>query len=234
MENLSASTLDFNLDSVSPTEMLTAIRMHLSELVRVDSDDVSIPPLSIKIVGVKGQDFIGAGIRGVSELAVLGSIGDFGLCSFGDGQCHVEGNAGDFLGHSMASGLLVLNGNAGNAAGALGAGGLIAIYGNTGDRTATGLQGADVVVRGAVANYAGIGMQSGTLVVTGSAGQHLGHGMSGGTIYLRGEAASISPDIEEQRLREPDRLKIGLMMLKSNITGAGKEFRVFRSNRTGA
>jgi glutamate synthase domain-containing protein 3 len=233
MENPSASTLDFNLDLVSPTEILKAIHLHLNELAQMESGDASTPALSIRLVGAKGQDYLGAGIRGVSELAVHGRIGDFGLCSFGDGQCLVEGNVGDFFGHSIASGVLIVNGNAGNAVGALGAGGLIAIYGNSGDRIAVGLQGADVVVRGSVGNYAGIGMQSGTLVVTGSAGQLLGHAMSGGTIYLRGDASSISSDIEEQRLREPDRLKIGLMMLKSNITGAGKEFRVFRSTRGG-
>jgi glutamate synthase domain-containing protein 3 len=233
MENLSASTLDFNLDLVSPTEMLTAIRLHLEKIAQVDSEDATLPPVSIKIVGAKSHDFIGAGIRGVSEIAVHGSIGDFGLCSFGDGQCHIDGNVGDFFGHSIASGVLVVNGNAGNAVGALGAGGLIAIYGNSGDRTAVGMQGSDVVVRGSVANYAGFGMQSGTLVVTGSAGLHIGNGMRGGTNYLRGEAGSISPDIEEQRLREPDRLKIGMMMLKSNIEAAGKEFRVFRTTRAG-
>ncbi len=229
MENPSASTLNFNLDLVSPIEMLTAIRLHLKKVAEVDSEDSSVPPISIKIAGANNHDFIGAGLRGVSEIAVDGSIGDFGLCSFGDGQCHVEGSVGDFFGHSIASGVLVVNGNAGNAMGALGAGGLIAVYGNSGDRTATGMQGSDVVVRGSVANYAGFGMQSGTLVVAGSAGLDMGHGMRGGTIYLRGDAGSISPDIEEQRLREPDRLKIGLMMLKSNIAAAGKEFRVFRS-----
>jgi len=233
METPSASTLDFNLDLVSPTEILTAIRSHLSEIAHVESKDSAIPVLSINISGAKNQDFIGAGVRGVNEIVVHGPIGDFGLCSFGDGQCHVEGNVGDFFGHSISSGVLVVNGNAGNATGALGAGGLIAIYGNAGDRTATGMQGADVVVRGSVANHAGLGMQSGTLVVTGSAGLHLGHGMCGGTIYLRGDAGSISPDVEEQRLREPDRLKIGMMMLKSNITGAGKDFRVFRPIRAG-
>jgi formylmethanofuran dehydrogenase subunit C len=231
MEKPIASTLDFNLDSVSPTEMLKAIRLHVSELVNSAED--ALPLVSIKIDGAKSQDYIGAGIRGVSDLAIHGSIGDFGLCSFGDGHCHVEGNVGDFFGHSIASGILVVNGNAGNATGALGASGLIAIYGNSGDRTATGLQGADVVVRGSVANFAGIGMQSGTLVVTGSAGEQLGHRMAGGTIYLRGDAGSISPDVEEQRLREPDRLKIGLMMLKANITNAGKEFRVFRPSHAG-
>jgi len=233
MEKPSASTLDFNLDLVSPTEILSAIRLHLSEIAQAESDVSAVSIHSVKISGAKSQDFIGAGVRGVSEIAVHGPIGDFGLCSFGDGQCYVEGNVGDFFGHSISSGVLVVNGNAGNATGALGAGGLIAVLGNAGDRTATGLQGADVVVRGSVANYAGIGMQSGTLVVTSSAGLHMGHGMCGGTIYLRGNAGSISPDVEEQRLREPDRLKIGMMMLKSNITGAGKDFRVFRPIRIG-
>jgi len=44
-------------------------------------------------------------------------------------------------------------------------------------------------------------------------------------------AESVSDDIEEQRLREPDRLKIGMLMLKSNIKSSGKEFRVYRAVR---
>lgn len=218
-ENPLESELHFDLATVSPTELLNTVRKCRGSAV------------SIKITGANGQDFVGAGLRDINDVIVQGTIGDFGFCSFGDGDTQVEGNVGSFFGHSIASGILVVRGHARHAVGALGMNGLIAILGNAGDRAALGMHGADVVVRGSVANYAGLGMQNGTLIVGGASGKHLGHGMRGGTIYLRGEAESISSDVEENRLREPDRLKIGMLMLKSNIKSAGKEFRVFRPVR---
>lgn len=210
-------------------EMLNAIQLHFSEWLSQNIDRSLVPTVSVGIQSARGQDCIGAGFRNISEVAVHGVIGDFGFCSFGDGECHVEGNVGNFFGHSIASGIIIVRGHVKKAVGALGTGGLIAIYGNAGDRAAVGMQGADVVIRGSVGNYAGLGMQSGSLIVGGSAGLHLGHAMRGGTIYIRGDAESISPDIEEQRMREPDRLKIGMLMLKSSIKSVGKEFRVFHS-----
>ncbi len=221
--------LNFDLERVSPTEMLNAIQLHVSEVLNQSIDGSILPMVSVGVQGARGQDFIGAGIRNISEVKVHGEIGDFGFCSFGDGECRVEGNVGHFFGHSVASGIILVRGHVMTSVAALGTGGLIAIYGNAGDRAAVGMQGADVVIRGSVANYAGLGMQSGTLIVGGSAGLHLGHGMRGGTIYIRGEPESISPDIEEQRIREPDRLKIGMLMLKSRIKSVGKEFRMFHS-----
>jgi glutamate synthase domain-containing protein 3 len=73
-------------------------------------------------------------------------------------------------------------------------------------------------------------MQSGTLVIGGNAGENLGHQLRGGSIYIRGEAKSISPDIEEARLREPDRLKLSLLLMKAGIKASAlKEFRVYRT-----
>jgi len=223
MENLSVLTHSFDLETISPLEMLEVLRR---------SNGVIIS--SVNIANARGQDYIGCGFRDVSEVVVQGSVGDFGFSSFGDGECKVSGNAGDFFGHSAASGVLVVRGNAMRSLGALGVGGLIAVYGDAGDRAAVGLQGADIVVRGSVGSSAGLGMQSGTLIIGGFAGRDLGKGLRGGTIYIRGEAQSISPDIEEQRLREPDRLKIGMLLLKSNIKSTGKEFRAFRSTHTEA
>ena len=221
MENSSELTHNFDLESIAPLEMLEVVR-------RSNGATVS----SVNITNARGQDYVGSGFRQVSEVVVQGSVGDFGFSSFGDGECKISGNAGDFFGHSASSGVLVVRGNAMRSLGALGVGGLIAVYGDAGDRAAVGLQGADIVVRGSVGSCAGLGMQSGTLIIGGAAGPDLGKGLRGGTIYIRGEAESISPDIEEHRLREPDRLKIGLLLLKSNIKSAGKEFRVFRSAYT--
>ncbi len=231
MENPSESVLNFDLETTSAYQLLSAVQMSISTTLLAGKVHSTSPVVSLKLINARGQDFIGAGLRDVGDVSVMGSVGDYSFCSFGDGQSVIEGNVGNFFGHSIASGVLVVRGHAKHALGALGAGGLIAVYGNAQDRVGVGMQGTDIVVRGSVANHAGLGMQSGTLIVGGSAGLLLGQGMSGGTIYLRGEAESVSDDVEEQRLREPDRLKIGMLMLKSNFKLSGKEFRVFRTVR---
>ena len=208
--------------------MLLAIENHKKQSLNSQTDSEEIPQTTVDVVGAKGQDYIGAGVRGIYTLLIHGPIGDFGLCAFCDGECNIEGNVGNFVGHSIHSGILMVTGNALHSVGALGTGGLITIYGTAGDRAAVGLQGSDVVFRGSVGDFACLGMQSGTVIIGGNAGHHLGYGMRGGTIYIRGDAESVSPDIEEQRLREPDRLKIGLLLLKAGIKSAGKDFRVYR------
>jgi glutamate synthase domain-containing protein 3 len=111
----------------------------------------------------------------------------------------------------------------------MGTGGLITVYGSAKDRVGVSLRGADVLIRGNAGADVAQGMTSGTIIIGGTAGEKMGQGMTGGTIFLRGDAADISPDIEEFRLREPDRLKLGLLLLKAGIKStAGKEFRVFR------
>jgi len=232
MKTTLTTTLHIDLATTTPLEMLLAIqkqhqeRLGSTPISESNPDGLSLPRL--EVVGAIGQDYIGSGIRGVHSISISGSVGDFGLCSFGDGECSIDGRAGEFFGHSIQSGILILNGHASHAVGALGVGGLVAVYGNAGDRVAVGLQGADIVIRGSVGSHAGLGMHGGCLIVGGNAGQHMGHRMRTGTIYLRGEAQSVSPDIEEVRLREPDRLKIGLLMLKAGIKSTGKEFRVYR------
>ena len=230
MENPSEFNLNFDLALTSPHELLCALRGDSSQHEHGDVETVTLP--SLVLANARGQDFVGAGLRNIAEVSVQGSVGHFAFCSFGDGQASIDGNAGDFFGHSIASGMLVVRGHAKHAVGALGVGGLIAVYGSAEDRAAVGLQGADVVVRGSVASYAGMGMQSGTLVIGGNAGKLLGHGMSGGTIYLRGDAESISPDAEEQRLREPGPIKDrdADAQIEHQVLPA-KSFGVFRASR---
>jgi len=187
------------------------------------------PELAIRIEGVAKQDSFGAGLQGIGSLEIHGELGDFGLCALHDCECRVDGNVGDFFCHSLKSGLVIVKGHAKNSLGALGWGGFLAIYGNAGNCLAVGLQGSEVVVRGSTGDFACLGMQSGCVVIGGNVGHELGKGMRGGTIYLRGDAESISSDIEEIRVREPDRLKIGLLMIKAGIKSAGKEFRMYRS-----
>jgi methylamine---glutamate N-methyltransferase subunit B len=213
---------------------VTSPKAILRQLMDYRENSLADPALSnadfeLKITQAAGNDFVGAGVRCVSKVSVVGNLGDYGFCSFGEGQGFIEGKVGAYFGHSIHSGILIVHSHASHSVGALGTGGTIAIYGNAGDRVAVGMQGSDVVIRGSVGHFAGLGLQSGCLVIGGNAGTEMGKGMRDGTIYLRGEAESISSDIEEQRLREPDRLKIGLLLLKAGIKSAGKDFRVYRS-----
>jgi hypothetical protein len=73
-------------------------------------------------------------------------------------------------------------------------------------------------------------MRSGILVIGGDAGPELGAQFQGGRIYIRGQAESLTSDIEECRLREPDRLILSLLLMKAGLKASAlKEFRVYRS-----
>ena len=217
----------------TPFVIQAADRTASSILLEIDNLRGSLanesPDLAVRIEGVAKLDALGAGFHGIASLDIQGELGDFGLCSLHDCECRVDGNVGDYFCHSLKSGLVILKGHAKNSLCALGWGGFLAIYGNAGDRLAVGLQGAEMVIRGSAGDLACLGMQDGCVVIGGNTGRELGQGMRGGTIYLRGDAQSISPDIEEIRVREQDRLKIGLLMIKAGIKSAGKEFRMYRS-----
>jgi formylmethanofuran dehydrogenase subunit C len=183
----------------------------------------------VRFTGTSGQDFLGAGLSDLQAVWFSGSAGKFAFCGMDNCECTLEEDAGDSFGHSLASGVLICKGSVGDGVGAMARAGLIAVYGSAGDRAGASLRGADLLIRGNAGKSAGVGMRQGTLIIGGSAGEQLGVGMKGGVIFLRGDASSISPDIEEHRLREPDRLKLGLLLLKAGIKAtAGKEFRVFR------
>lgn len=182
----------------------------------------------VKIAGLSGEDYVGAGVRYPGTLLIAGSVGDFSFMSYGVGEVVVDGCAGNFLGHSLHSGSIVVKQNAGDCLGAMGSGGLITVYGNAGNKAGFGLQGADILIRGNVGCLLGMGMTDGNIVVGGTVGPDMGKGMTGGSIFVRGEPTSVSSHIEECRMREPDKLKIGLLMLKAGIKSTGKEFRLFR------
>jgi glutamate synthase domain-containing protein 3 len=222
------ATLQLSLSNTSPARLQTAIAERLATtsaqpLVK------DFEGLQVRVTGGEGQAYVGSGLADLQHVEVVGRVGDYAFCGLDNCQCTLDGDAGNFFGHSIDSGLVIAKGSVGHSAGAMGRGGLIAVYGSAGDRVAVSLRGADLIVRGAAGALAGLGMREGTLIIGGTAGEGLGRGMRGGAIYLRGEASSISSDVEEHRLREPDRLKLGLLFLKAGIkANTGKEFRVFR------
>jgi glutamate synthase domain-containing protein 3 len=76
---------------------------------------------------------------------------------------------------------------------------------------------------------AGYRMRSGLLLVLGDAGPMLGAGMGGGTLLVAGSIASSASAIEEDRLRDADRLRMSLLLLKVGLEVKPSKLRVFRS-----
>jgi len=185
--------------------------------------------VAIRIIGEGAPHFVGVGLSHPNSIDIVGPVGDYAFCGADNVDVTVDGDAGEFAAHSLRSGQVVIKGSVTDSLGSMAVGGLVAVYGSAGARAGICLHGADIFVRGNVGAEAGFRMQQGTIIIGGNAGEQLGKRLQGGTIYLRGDAVSISADIEEQRLREPDRLKLGLLLLKAGIkTPSGKDFRVFR------
>jgi methylamine---glutamate N-methyltransferase subunit B len=221
--------IEIRLSQIPAAQLKHAIAASLqstSAQPHVHSDENLV---QVNVREARGQHYLGVGLVHLHRVDIDGSVGDYALCGSDQCECNIDGNAGDFLGHSLRSGVVIATGNAGHAVGAMGTGGLIAIYGSAGDRVGISMRGADILIRGNAGSNVAAGMRAGTIVIGGSSGERMGQGMRGGTIYLRGDAPAISRDIEEQRLREPDRLKLGLLLLKAGVKAAtGKDFRVFR------
>ena len=181
-----------------------------------------------RIVGASGQSGLATAIAQEIKVTVAGSVGSlFGMLNAG-GELEVAGDAGAACGHSMTAGGILVRGHAGAALGCFARGGFIGVHGTAKDDCGLGLNGADIVVRQTVGARAAHGMRAGNLVLGSDAGAELGKECVGGTIYLRGDASSIGPALREVRMREPDAVRLGLLLVRAGIKGTAKDFRVYR------
>lgn len=221
-------TVELSLSSICGARLHHAIGQALLSQQSMETA-AETSAVAIRVVGDGVHHFVGVGVNHPNHIDVIGSVGDYAFCGADNVEVTIDGDAGEFAAHSLRSGQVVIKGSVTDSLGSMAVGGLVAVYGTAGARTGICLDGADIFVRGNVGAEAGYCMQQGTIIIGGNAGEKLGKGLQGGTIYLRGDVVSVSEDIEEQRLREPDRLKLGLLLLKAGIkTPSGKEFRVFR------
>jgi len=200
------------------------------DAITIQTTDEEPDAIYAIVQGGSGKDHLGAGLKNLLKVETMGSIGDYAFACTSNCECVVQGNVGEYFGHSQVSGTLLVMGSAGRGVSAMAHGGLSVVLGDAAEQVAASLRGAAVLVRGNVGEQAGFRMRSGTLVIGGDAGPGLGHQLTGGRIYIRGEANDITPDLEECRLREPDRLKLSLLLLKAGLKASAlKEFRVYRS-----
>ncbi len=160
---------------------------------------------TVRLSGVNGQRYIGAGIREAGlRIEVRGTAGN-DLAMFMDGpSIEVFGTSQDGVGNTMTAGEVVVHGDAGDVAGYGMRGGRVFIRGDVGYRVGIHMKAFDkhvpvLVCGGKARDFFGEYMAGGVLVLLGVetqfpeqplVGGHLGAGMHGGVIYLRGTIES--------------------------------------------
>ncbi len=127
------------------------------------------PEALIRLYGVNGQRYIGAGFRGC-QLDIHGLPGNDLAAFAGEARINVFGNIQDAAGNTMNSGRIV-------------------VHGSAGDILAYSMRGGEILIRGDAGTRVGIHMkaapgQEPTLIVGGKCGGFLGEYMAGGTILL--------------------------------------------------
>ncbi len=175
-----------------------------------------------------GMQAFGAGLTGGAVGKLSADLGDFVYLLGDAGGLEIDGVVGHGCGHSMLAGRLVIRKSAGDYLGVYAQGGFIAAISSVGDRCAFGMRGADIFVRSTAGDEEGAMMQDGTLVLGNGAGENLGVGMTGGMIYMRGDAESIAPNLRAVRIKDPDAMRLSLLLARAGIKSDGKDFKAFR------
>lgn len=190
----------------------------------IDATDPS--PKRLRLLGANHHHNLLTATPSLS-ISIEGDVGDYCAAALKDADIDIQGNAGAGVGHSLQSGVISVRKNAGMAAGAMASGGLIIVHGNAGPRCGAGLQGADIVVEGSVESHAGAFMRDGTLVILGTVGALAGYGAVSGTWFVLGEITGNAPALVESRMKEPDKLRLGLLLLNSGVDASVKDFRKY-------
>jgi glutamate synthase domain-containing protein 3 len=156
---------------------------------------------TIRITGMNGQRYLGAGLRATGvKIEAHGCAGN-DCAMFMDGpDVEVFGNAQDGVGNTMSSGRVVVHGDAGDVLGYGMRGGHVLVKGDVGYRVGIHMKAYEkhvpvVVCGGKARDFFGEYMAGGILVLLGVntqfpeqplVGGFTGAGMHGGVIYLRG------------------------------------------------
>ncbi|GAB4558483.1 MAG: hypothetical protein Kow0047_03620 [Anaerolineae bacterium] len=157
----------------------------------------------IRLVNVRGQRYIGTGLRKRVFIEIEGVPGN-DLAAFMEGpRIVVHGNAQDGCGNTMNDGEVIIHGHAGDITGLSMRGGKIFVRGNVGYRVGIHMkeyreQRPVIVVGGTAQHFLGEYMAGGVLVLLGletpggtHAARFVGTGMHGGVMYFRG---TLKPD----------------------------------------
>jgi glutamate synthase domain-containing protein 3 len=154
---------------------------------------------AITLKHVRGQRFIGDGLKGKDVTITIEGVPGGDLAAFMDGpSIIVRGNGQDAAGNTMNDGRVLIHGHAGDALGYGMRGGELFVRGDAGYRIGIHMkafksQVPTLIVGGCVGDFFGEYMAGGLLVVLGLdrkpgqplVGDYLASGIHGGEIYLR-------------------------------------------------
>jgi glutamate synthase domain-containing protein 3 len=181
---------------------------------------------TIRLLHVRGQRYIGTGLRQPVSIEIHGVPGN-DLAAFMEGpHITVYGNAQDGCGNTMNAGEIVIHGHAGDITGLSMRGGKIFIRDNVGYRVGIHMkeyreQRPAIVIGGTAQHFLGEYMAGGVLVLLGlntPGGKHMarfiGTGMHGGVMYVRGtlERDQLGKEVGMVELNEDDHALLGRLI----------------------
>jgi len=178
----------------------------------------------VRLINVRGQRYLGAGLRGQVRLEVEGVPGN-DLAAFMDGPTIiVHGDAQDGVANTMNQGKVVIHGYAGDVLGYGMRGGKLFVRGSVGYRVGIHMkeykrQVPVVIAGGAAGDFFGEYMAGGLLILlsldlkerTPLVGDYCGTGMHGGTIFLRGKPQNSRIAHEQVELAEANEEDLQLL-----------------------
>jgi len=156
---------------------------------------------TVRITGVNGQRYLGAGLTAPGvRIEVHGTAGNDTAMFMDGAEVEVFGNAQDGVGNTMSGGRVIVHGDAGDVLGYGMRGGKVFVRGDVGYRVGIHMKAFEkhvpiLVCGGKARDFFGEYMAGGMLVLLGMngrdeaqpiAGSFLGAGMHGGVMYVRG------------------------------------------------
>lgn len=191
----------------------------------------------IRVAGVGGQRYIGAGLRGRGVRIEIEGIPGNDLAFAMDGPTIVvRGNAQDACANTMGDGEVVVHGLAGDVLGYGMRGGRLLVRDDVGYRVGIHMKGYRerspvIVIGGRAGNFLAEYMAGGIIVVLGRGtpegrspvGDYLGTGMHGGVVYVRGrvDPARVGREVEFAPAGEED-----LAVLRREIEAYERAFQI--------
>lgn len=178
---------------------LDATALHYRELNARVRELVAAGETRLTLRNVRGQRFIGDGLKGKDVRISIYGVPGGDLAAFMDGPTvEVFGNGQDAVSNTMNEGRVIIHGHAGDALGYGMRGGDLFVRGNAGYRVGIHMKAFKtqipaLIVGGCVGDFFGEYMAGGLLVVLGLdrapgqrlVGDYLASGIHGGEIFLR-------------------------------------------------
>jgi len=181
-------------------KLIDATGMHYQQLNPLIKEAAYAGEQDIVVMNVRGQRYIGTGMRGDVHITLEGVPGN-DMAAFMDGPTIiVKGNAQDAMGNTMNSGKVIVHGHAGDTIGYAMRGGSIFVRDDVGYRVGIHMKEYEdkvpvIVIGGKAGDFFGEYMAGGMLVLLGLGlepeehivGNYCATGIHGGVIFIRGQ-----------------------------------------------